>query len=143
MLRVTKDNPDFLTAHYKLWWTYSAVGDTPHAFQEFLSIARLVGTADDARGLEHVYQKSGYSGTLKAFASTNGTDTSANTVDSARCMTIVGDKPAALHFLERGLKSREGWMIFVASDPVFDSLRSEPEYARLLKEIHPPAETIQ
>ena len=56
-------------------------------------------------------------------------------------MTFLGDKPAALQFLERALKNREGWMIFVECDPAFDSLRSEPEYARLMHELHTLAGT--
>jgi TolB-like protein/DNA-binding winged helix-turn-helix (wHTH) protein/Tfp pilus assembly protein PilF len=136
---VLKDNPNFLTAHYKLWWTYSVVGDQQHAWEEFKTVADSVMTPENVKRLEDVYQKEGYAGTLRAITSSTsseGAAASANMVDNARCMSFAGDKGGALKFLERGLKNREGWMIFVESDPAFDSLRAEPEYARVIKAVH-------
>lgn len=135
---VLKDNPNFLTAHYKLWWTYSVVGDQRHAWAEFKTVADSVMTPENVKRLEDVYQKEGYEGTLRAITSatsSEGAAASANMVDNARCMSFAGDKAGALKFLERGLKNREGWMIFVESDPAFDSLRAEPEYARVIKAV--------
>jgi TolB-like protein/DNA-binding winged helix-turn-helix (wHTH) protein/thioredoxin-like negative regulator of GroEL len=133
---VLKDNPNFLTAHYKLWWTYSAMGDQPHAWEELKIVAESVTTPEEAKRFEGVYEKEGYSGALRALTSSNNTGASANMVDNARSMSFAGDKVGALKFLERGLKNREGWMIFVESDPAFDSLRAEPEYAHVIKAVH-------
>ncbi len=133
---VIKDNPNFLTAHYKLWWAYSVTGDTPHAWEQLKIVAESVGTAESVKRFEEVYAKQGYPATLVAMTSAENHGSSGNMVDNARCLSIAGDRPAAMHFLERGLKNGEGWMIFVESDPAFDSLRSDPEYAKLLVQMH-------
>ncbi len=133
---VIKDNPNFLTAHYKLWWAYSVTGDMPHAWEELKIVAESVGTPESVKRFEDVYAKQGYPATLIAMTGAENHGSTGNMVDNARCLSIAGDRPDALRFLERGLKNREGWMIFVESDPAFDSLRSEPEYAKLLEEMH-------
>jgi hypothetical protein len=58
-------------------------------------------------------------------------------------MSFAGDKAAALEFLERALKNHEGWMIFVESDPAFDSLRSDPGYSRLVRALHSVSDPSQ
>jgi TolB-like protein/DNA-binding winged helix-turn-helix (wHTH) protein/Flp pilus assembly protein TadD len=136
MQSVAKDNPDFVTAHYKLWWIYSATGNVPQAWNELRAFAHVMFTPDNEKRLVMVYEKEGYAAALKAMVFFNSGYYSEGLVDDARCMTFAGDKAAALEFLERALKNREGWMIFVESDPAFDSLRSDPAYARLVGELH-------
>jgi TolB-like protein/DNA-binding winged helix-turn-helix (wHTH) protein/Flp pilus assembly protein TadD len=135
MESVVKDDPDFLTARYKLWWAYSVTGDVPHAWKELEAVTRLIFTPDNEKDIVTVYEKQGYAAALKAMTFSDDRYLS-GLVDDARCMTFAGDKAAALEFLERALKNREGWMIFVESDPAFDSLRSDPEYSRLVRELH-------
>jgi TolB-like protein/DNA-binding winged helix-turn-helix (wHTH) protein/Flp pilus assembly protein TadD len=135
MQSVVKDDPDFLTAHYKLWWAYSVTRDVPHAWKELEAVARLIFTPDSEKEIVTVYEKQGYAAALKAMTFSSDRYLS-GLVDDARCMTFAGDKAAALEFLERALRNREGWMIVVESDPAFDPLRSDPEYSRLVRELH-------
>jgi TolB-like protein/DNA-binding winged helix-turn-helix (wHTH) protein len=140
MQAVVKDNPDFLTAHYKLWWAYSMTGDSPHAWSELKAVADSIFSSDKQREIVAVYEKEGYAAALKTIAvSTDGY--LSNSVDDARCMAFAGDKSAALALLARALEKREGWMIVVESDPAFDGLRSEPEYSRLMQQVHTISES--
>ena len=141
MQSVVKDHPDFVTAHYKLWWAYSQTGDVPSAWNEVKALAHLIFTPEDEKGIVAVYEKHGYAGVLEALTDPGNRFYTQGLVDDARCMTFAGDKAAALQFLDRALKRREGWMIFVESDPAFDSLRSDPQYARLIREVHAAAES--
>ncbi|MGO8791503.1 MAG: winged helix-turn-helix domain-containing tetratricopeptide repeat protein [Terriglobia bacterium] len=141
MQSVVKDHPDFVTAHYKLWWAYSQTGDVPSAWNEVKALAHLIFTPEDEKGIVAVYEKHGYAGVLEALTDPGNRFYTQGLVDDARCMTFAGDKAAALQFLDRALRRREGWMIFVESDPAFDSLRSDPQYARLIREVHAAAES--
>jgi tetratricopeptide (TPR) repeat protein len=140
MQSVLKDDPDFLTAHYKLWWAYSASGDVPAAWTELKSVAHMVCTPEDEKKILAAYAQQGYPTALKAMVAPGNGYYSEGLVDNARCLAFAGDKAGALNFLAAALKNREGWMIFVESDPAFDSLRSDPEYIRLLRELHTVAD---
>jgi len=83
-----------------------------------------------------VYERQGYAAALKAMVDFSGGYYGQGLVDDARCMAFAGDKAGALEFLQRALKNREGWLVFWEIDPAFDSLRSDPAYARLAREIH-------
>jgi len=133
---VARDNPSFLTAHYKLWWTYSVTGEFPRAWEELKTIVHIISTPENERRIVLTYEKEGYAASLHALSSSSGTTYTGSMVDAARCMNFAGDKAEALKFLQIAIKRHEGWMIFVESDPAFDVLRSEPEYSRLLQEVH-------
>jgi adenylate cyclase len=44
----------------------------------------------------------------------------------------LGESDQALLWLERGLERRESWITYIAIDPRFDSLRSNPRFVKLL-----------
>jgi len=133
---VAHDNPNFLTAHYKLWWTYSVTGDFLRAWEELKTIVHVISTPENEKRILLTYEKEGYAASLHALSTSSGTTYTGSMVDAARCMNFAGDKAEALKFLQMAMKRHEGWMMFVESDPAFDLLRSEPEYSRLLQEVH-------
>jgi TolB-like protein/DNA-binding winged helix-turn-helix (wHTH) protein/Tfp pilus assembly protein PilF len=136
MQSVVQENPDFLTAHYKLWWAYSVTRDTPRAMQELMAVARLQFKTDDADKIQTAYDKHGYPAALEAATVATHQDPPYLLVDDARRLSFAGDEKASLQQLQRALVSREGWVIFVESDPAFDALRSDPEYVSLVRELH-------
>ena len=136
MQAVVNDNPNFVTAHYKLWWVYSATGDERRAWIELKSIAHLIFAPEDEKSMLATYERKGYAAVLRDLTIPGNRYYTQGAIDDARCMVFAGDKAAALTFLDRALKNREGWMVFVEIDPAFDSLRSDPEYSRLVREFH-------
>jgi TolB-like protein/DNA-binding winged helix-turn-helix (wHTH) protein/Tfp pilus assembly protein PilF len=136
MQSVVQQNPDFLTAHYKLWWAYSVTGDTPHAMQELMAVARLQFKTGDENKIATAYEKHGYSAALEAATQATHEDPPYLLVDDARRLSFAGDRKASLQQLKHALDYREGWVIFVESDPAFDALRSDPEYVLLVRELH-------
>ena len=50
----------------------------------------------------------------------------------------AGDTDKALIWLERSFKARRTWIIYLGVDPTFDSLRSDPRFASLLRRIGLP-----
>jgi TolB-like protein/DNA-binding winged helix-turn-helix (wHTH) protein/Tfp pilus assembly protein PilF len=136
MQSVVQENPDFLTAHYKLWWAYSVTRDTPHAMQELMAVARLQFKTEDADKIATAYEKHGYPAALEVATEATHKDPPYLLTDDARRLSFAGDQKASLQELQRALASREGWVIFVESDPAFDALRSDPEYVSLVRELH-------
>ena len=51
---------------------------------------------------------------------------------------LVGKKEQALTFLEKAYADRCSLMVFMKVDPEFDSLRSEPRFADLLRRMGLP-----
>ena len=136
MQAVVNDDPDFLTAHYKLWWAYSASGDASSAWRELRIAAHMVCTPDDEQRILNAYSHQGYAAALQALVAPGKGYYAQGLVDSARCMAFARDQPKALNYLAAALKNHEGWMTFVESDPAFDSLRADPEYSRLIGKLH-------
>jgi hypothetical protein len=47
----------------------------------------------------------------------------------------LGDRAAALTWLERAADARGVGLIFLAAEPMYDSLRGEPRYRRVVERI--------
>jgi hypothetical protein len=45
----------------------------------------------------------------------------------------LGDKDKAFEWLEKTYEERSGWMVWLQTAPEFDSLRSDPRFADLLR----------
>ena len=49
--------------------------------------------------------------------------------------TALGNRAAALEWLERGLEQGDVWMVWLKVEPRFDPLRSDPRFRELLQRI--------
>ena len=134
---VVREDPDFVTAHYKLWEAYSVSGDQANAWREFRQLARLLCSPENEKKIVAAYQQGGYSAALKSFVSVSPADSSGSYVDGSRYMIFAGDKARAMDFLERAYREKDGWMIFVPIDPSFDSLHADLRFCRLMPRVRP------
>ena len=50
----------------------------------------------------------------------------------------AGDTDKTVTWLEKALKARRTWIIYLGVDPAYDSLRSDPRFASLLRRIALP-----
>jgi TolB-like protein/class 3 adenylate cyclase len=50
----------------------------------------------------------------------------------------LGHKEEALNLLEKAINQKEGWVTFFKVDPIFDSLRDEPRYRGMMKNLNFP-----
>ena len=130
---VVSEKPDFLTAHHKLWYIYSAQHDQVHAWQEFVQIADA-GYPQSKQATLATYREHGYAAALKEFA-LNPNLSSDSLVDRARFLVCAGENRAALDMLERAYRDHEGWMIFVSKDPLFQSMNADPAFTQLTAEV--------
>ena len=51
--------------------------------------------------------------------------------------TILGNSSQALAWLDRAVEERSQYLVFLRVDPIFDRLRTEPEFALLIEKIGP------
>jgi len=54
----------------------------------------------------------------------------------AKIYAALGQKDQAFPWLEKGYANQEPRMVFIAVDPMYDSLRSNPRLADLLRRMH-------
>lgn len=132
---VLNGNPDFLSAHYKLWYAYSAMGDRKHAAQEFPWIVHGIADPARERTIQDEYNRNGYDAALRALVADEGSGATGSTVEGARCLVIAGDRAGALALLQRAYQIHEGWTIFVPADPTFTSLRNDSRFQAIAQEI--------
>ena len=132
---VLAENPNFLAAHYKLWYIYSAMGDKTHGAEEFEWVVR--GVADDAheQKIDNLLQKQGYDVALREFASGSDTEYYGSAVDAARCLAALGDFAGTIAQLQRAYSNHEGWMVYVQADPAFSALRNDPRFQQLVEQV--------
>jgi TolB-like protein/DNA-binding winged helix-turn-helix (wHTH) protein/Tfp pilus assembly protein PilF len=133
---VLAESPDFLAAHYKLWYIYSALGDQGHANEEFQWVVRMIADPDHRQKLLDLSRSQGYLAALRAFGQGEDKEYYGSIVDGARCFASAGDLTGALNLLERAYQAHEGWMIYVQADPAFAALRSDPRFQQLMSEVH-------
>ncbi len=139
MKGVLRQDPNFLTAHYKLWEAYSVTGDRADAWKECRQLVEGVSSPQNARAIEAAYRRGGYARALEKFGTLQDASFYGSDVDAARCLIFAGDKARALDLLRQAYRARDGWMIFVPVDPAFDPLRSNPHFARLTLRLRLPA----
>ena len=136
MQQVVSQNQNFLSAHYKLWWTYSVIGDEPHAWQEFQIVVRTISSPEQTARILAAYNSAGYAGALRALYNADDQNYYGDNIDAARCMMFSGDSKGAMVALNKGLAMHDGWMIFAPTDPAFASLHSDPQYIRFVRQLN-------
>ena len=53
----------------------------------------------------------------------------------AQLYTLVGDQERAFAWLEKAYEERSPWLAFLANDPTFETLRSDPRFAELVRRV--------
>ena len=53
----------------------------------------------------------------------------------AQIYATLGDKDAALRWLERAVEQRDVWL-YLKADPAYDNIRSDPRFQSLLRRMH-------
>ncbi len=131
--------PDFAPAEYWLSLTYEQTGDLPEA----LRLMQLATEHSDDSSMMLAVQ-----GRLYArLGRTDDTGEVLRTLESrakkeyVAQYSLAGVRLAqesaqqALDHLETAARTRENWLVFLNIDPVWDSLRNEPRFRALVREV--------
>jgi serine/threonine-protein kinase len=136
-----QSSSDFANAHFWLAWSLVRSGHAEEALPEarlaaklnpdplltvqFAIVLRAAGHADSAQAIRKMLEKRAASEYLEPVA-------------LAKLYTALDEKDLAFQWLEKGFERRDIAMVWLKADPDFDSLRSDPRYAALLRQMNLP-----
>jgi len=135
MTAVVRQNPGFISAHYKLISAAFMMGDRRRGFQETQALLHFDATPGLSDRIDQEYEKNGYAAALKLLVAMPDDGSYANEVEQARYLIYAGDPGGAIGKLQEGLRVHNGWMIFVPTDPAFTALRKDPAFQQILQQI--------
>jgi TolB-like protein/Tfp pilus assembly protein PilF/predicted Ser/Thr protein kinase len=133
--------PDDWTALSTLRSAYHQKG----MYEEALEIWKRSYEARDDQEAEDAlvrgYEEGGYSGALSSAAellTERSRTTFVTPWQIGTLYTRAGKKDKALEWLEKAFEARDGNLIYLSVDPIFDYLRDEPRFQDLLRKMNLP-----
>jgi len=136
--KVANENPTFALAHDCLAWAYWAKHMYPQAIEEMkvqdqLSDGRV---SDFTSALELGFRSGGRKG-----AYTKGIEKMKEEQNAFRLAFLyseLGDKDQAFHWLNAAYQEHEPNLLTLKTNPSFDSIRSDPRFAELVRKVGLP-----
>ncbi|HEX3187411.1 MAG TPA: protein kinase, partial [Pyrinomonadaceae bacterium] len=129
----------FVYTHWELALTLEQCGRYDEAIAALQKANALSGTATLPRVLlARAYALAGRKKDAYALLDELGELSTQTYVSPYRMAAVhvgLGDKERAFKWLEHAYEGRDGWLIWLAVDPVFDSLRSDTRFADLLNRV--------
>jgi TolB-like protein/DNA-binding winged helix-turn-helix (wHTH) protein/Tfp pilus assembly protein PilF len=136
-------DPNFVKAYDDLGWAYEQKGMHAEAVAEWLKARTPSGESEIRLAkLKEAYRESGMRGywqqelELAKEELTHGHVWPAGWV--ARMYVHLGNKNAALEWLERGFKEKDGSLVYLKAEPDFDPLRSDSRFQNLTRRVGLP-----
>ena len=131
---VLKLDSGFLPARQKLWITYAIEGKTEQAGSELENLMRLFGHQNLLQKAEKAKSANRYQTDVQEYVDSGVL----SRYEKARYLALLGRKPEAVRALSEAAAQRSAWMVYLRIDPVFDGLRSRPDFADLVRQANIP-----
>ncbi len=133
-------DPKFLPAIAFLDMAYERKGKEQEFIATYEKEMILSGySQSEAAAFKEVYAKSGIRGFwLKSLQWLKGEQVKRSylaPIHMALAYVFLGEKDQAFEWLEKAYAERSGWMVHLKVDPRFDSLRSDPRFADLVRRV--------
>jgi DNA-binding winged helix-turn-helix (wHTH) protein len=132
---------NYLSAHESLGDAYEQKAQYQEAVAHWNKAMLLAGDEELAATVSSVYAQEGFSGTVRAIATKklerlkhrkdNGDYIP--TINFARAHLRAGDRVQALQYLKLACEERNVYSLMICSDPLYDPLRTEQRFMRLLQ----------
>jgi len=128
-------DPHFAQAHAGLARVYERQGKYDEAVEELGKAAEASDDSTFGAALAVAYSRSGYVGTLHALISheLEGSGRYRSAAEIARLYTALGQKSAALEWLERARDDHDSCVVFLMQTSDFDSVRADARFTRILR----------
>jgi len=134
--------PDFAQAHLYLGWAYEQQGKYEDAIAELQKGLTLSGGESEMAGaLGHAYAMAGKRGeAAKALAELKERSTQHYVApfDIALIYAGLGATNLMFEWLEKAYEDHSFWLVWIKTDPRFDSIRDDPRYRDLLRRMRLP-----
>ena len=138
--------PNFALAHEGLGDAYEQKGMQREAIAEWANALTLSGEGEQASILERAYAASGFETAVRALAQKKlerlnektGRGDYVPAIEYVTAYTRLGDKEQAFAWLTKAVEERNRFALEIKVNPIFDSLRSDPRFADLVRRVFPP-----
>ena len=142
-LNVLEQDSNFTSASTKLWLAYACDGKRMEAIQELEDDLRSRGDNAQIASIENADRTSGFNAAVQSLIdslSKGATPGTVNPYHLAMLNALIGKKQEALAQLRNADADRSEWMVYIGTEPAFDSIRSDPEFQKILADVHIPAQ---
>jgi serine/threonine protein kinase/tetratricopeptide (TPR) repeat protein len=142
--KIVEIDPAFANVHYHLSQAYFCTGKYDLWLEEWEKLDTLAKDSEDlalAEAAKREYVKSGYRGALRRVVALQEEQVKRMYVDPAIVASnyaLLGEKDKAFAWLEKAYAEKSAFIVYLKPFPQFDSLRSDPRYADLLKRMGLP-----
>jgi eukaryotic-like serine/threonine-protein kinase len=141
--KVAADNPSFGVAHFGLAFAYWGQHKYPQSIQEGQTYAQLTGdrsSAEYAAAMDAGFRSGGWPVAARRAIDVLLAQRKANTnylapYQIAQLYGDLGDKDHAFEWLNTAYQEHNIYMFGLRTDFTFDSLRSDPRYAELVRKV--------
>src|SRR2546422_10983164 len=138
LLVMEPNDPRF---HWSIGEVYEVRGMYPQAVENHLESLSLSGDSkpEEIERLKEIFKLSGWQGYLQAMRARMEEQAKKETVipsNMAQLYARLGDKEMAFAWLEKAVHERDPQVIRLKIEPMFDSLRSDPRYTKLLQRMN-------
>jgi DNA-binding winged helix-turn-helix (wHTH) protein/TolB-like protein/Flp pilus assembly protein TadD len=140
--RVIDMNPDFWLAHWWLFQTYTNQKRYDDALVEMQKVAKLRGENISrfpvVGYLYAVWGKQKEARQILEESQRTAKDHYVSSYPVAMIYVGLGENDKAFEWLEKSLQERDNSMVFINVDQRLDSIRSDPRFAKLVREVGLP-----
>ncbi len=138
--RILEIDPTYRAAYFALASVYEATGSYQEAVAARQKWLALGGRSEeDIAGLLDAYATSGKDGYWRWLLD-NVTEYAqqeyVSPITFANLHAQLGEEDQAFEWLEKAYEERQGWLIFLKSEPLFDPLRDDPRFTDLLRRMN-------
>jgi eukaryotic-like serine/threonine-protein kinase len=132
-------SPNAPVTHYNLSDLYGAKGMYDSAVAQLKQGLTLEGRGLEASGVDAAYKRDGYKGVLRTVIQINSNPSPKEYYPArvAQSYILLGDKEQALVWLDKAYDAHLG-LNFIKVNPTWDSIRSHPGFADLLRRMGLP-----
>ena len=136
--KVIEMDPNFYLAHYTVGWAAAQKGDFDQAIGELRKARALADMPWIVGALGYAYAASGRRGEAQEILEELKERAKQRHVTPywmAMIYVGLGEKDKPFEWFEKAFEERSLWLLFLKTDPMLDSLRSDPRFADLLRHI--------
>ena len=137
--KLVEMEPNLAIAHFRLGQSYEQKGMNEEAIAEFLKAADLFKESSDVIiEYKKAYAVSGMRGYWQIkldLAKEQSKQSYIPSYEIARLYAHLSKEDQAFEWIEKAYEERSYELVYLKVDPSFDSLRSDPRFAALLKKI--------
>jgi TolB-like protein/predicted Ser/Thr protein kinase len=142
--KLANENPTFAVAHFCLARAYWGKRMYPEVIEEWKAFGQLFGAqtqSDFASAMEQGFRSAGWKGALAKAIEVRQAQRKTGYSSAYEIATLYadsGDKDQAFRWLDTAYQERDRLLPGLKADFLFDSLRSDPRFAELVRKVGLP-----